>query len=116
MLLSKVWLKNSFFMLFSAIYRRKIVHFNVTYNPTAKWTTQQVTEAFPYDSAPKYLFRDRNRIYGDCFVQRVNKVGIKEVKIAPKSPWQNPYCERVIGSIRRECLDHFIIGCSFHST
>ena len=90
-------------------HRRKIVHFNVTYNPTAKWTSQQVTEAFPYDYAPKYLIRDRDKIYGDFFVQRVNKMGIEEVKIAPESPWQNPYAERVIGSIRRECLDHFII-------
>ncbi len=90
-------------------HRRKIVHFNVTYNPTAKWTTQQITEAFPYDSALKYLIRDRDRIYGDFFVQRVNRMGIKEVKIAPKSPWQNAYAERVIGSIRRECLNHFII-------
>jgi len=90
-------------------HRRKIVHFNVTYNPTAKWTSQQITEAFPYDSAPKYLIRDRDKIYGDFFVQRVNKMGIRQVKIAPKSPWQNPYAERVTGSIRRECLNHFII-------
>jgi transposase InsO family protein len=90
-------------------HRRRIIHLNVTANPTAKWTAQQITEAFPYDSAPKYLIRDRDKIYGDFFVQRANKMGIKEVKIAPKSPWQNPYAERVIGSIRRECLDHYII-------
>jgi len=90
-------------------HRRKIAHFNVTYNPSAKWTSQQITEAFPYDSAPKYLIRDRDKIYGDFFVQRVNRMGIKEIKIAPQSPWQNPYAERVIGSIRRECLNHFII-------
>jgi transposase InsO family protein len=90
-------------------HRRRIIHFNVTANPTAQWTAQQITEAFPYDSAPKYLIQDRDKIYGDFFVQRVNKMGIKEVKIAPKSPWQNPYAERVIGSIRRECLDHYII-------
>ena len=90
-------------------HRRKIVHFNVTAYPTAQWTAQQITEAFPYDSAPKYLIRDRDKIYGDFFVQRVNRMGIKEIKIAPQSPWQNPYAERAIGSIRRECLNHFII-------
>ena len=77
-------------------------------HPTARWTAQQITEAFPYDTAPKYLIRDRDRIYGTFFEQRVENMGIEEVLIAPKSPWQNPYCERVIGSIRRECLDHCI--------
>jgi hypothetical protein len=72
-------------------HRRRIIHFNVTANPTAQWTAQQMTEVFPYDSAPKYLIRDRDKIYGDFFVQRTNKMGIKEVKIAPKAPWQNPY-------------------------
>jgi len=78
-------------------------------HPTARWTSQQITEAFPYDTAPKYLIRDRDGIYGTFFEQRVENMGIEEVLIAPKSPWQNPYCERVIGSIRRECLDHCII-------
>jgi hypothetical protein len=83
-------------------------------NPTAQWTSQQITEAFPYDSAPKYLIRDRNKIFGNAFVKQVRTMQIEEVLIAPKSPWQNPYCERVIGSIRRECLDHCIILSENH--
>ena len=90
--------------------RRRIVHFNVTPNPTSEWTTQQVIEAFPGDgSVPKYLVRDRDAIYGGYFRKRVRGMGIQEVIIARKSPWQNPYVERVIGSIRRECLDHVIL-------
>jgi transposase InsO family protein len=73
------------------------------------WTAQQVVEAFPWDEAPRYLLRDRNRIYGTTFQQRVKHMGIKEAVIAPRSPWQNPYVERLIGSIRRECLDQVII-------
>jgi len=95
-------------------HRRRIVHFNVTANPTAQWTSQQITEAFPYDSAPKYLIRDRDKIFGNAFVKRVRTMQIEEVLIAPKSPWQNPYCERVIGSIRREWLDHCIILSENH--
>ena len=83
-------------------------------HPTAYWTAQQIIEAFPYDTVPKYLIRDRDGIYGNFFQQRVKNMGIREVLIAPKSPWQNPYCERVIGSIRRECLDHFIIRSENH--
>jgi putative transposase len=89
--------------------RRRIVHFNVTEHPTAQWTAQQVVDAFPWDEAPCYLLRDRDRIYGAYFQQRVRHMGIEEVLIAPKSPWQNPYVERLIGSIRRECLDHVIV-------
>ena len=89
--------------------RREIVHFNVTADPNAQWTAQQLTEASPYDEAPKYLIRDRDGIYGKDLCRRVQAMSIKEVIIAPRSPWQNPFAERVIGSIRRECLDHFII-------
>jgi putative transposase len=89
--------------------RRRIVHFNVTEHPTAQWTAQQVVEAFPWDEAPRYLLRDRDRIYSAAFRQRVRHMGIKEVLTAPQSPWQNPYVERLIGSIRRECLDHVIV-------
>jgi transposase InsO family protein len=89
--------------------RRRIMHFQVTEHPSAQWTAQQVVEAFPWDEAPRYLLRDRDRIYGDAFRQRVRHMGIAEVLIAPRSPWQNPYVERVIGSIRRECLDHVIV-------
>ena len=89
--------------------RRRVVHFNVTANPSAQWTAQQVVEAFPYDSAPKYLVRDNDGIYGDVFKARVKNLGITGIPIAPRSPWQNPYAERLIGSIRRECLDHVIV-------
>jgi hypothetical protein len=83
-------------------------------HPNACWTAQQISEAFPYDTVSKYLIRDRDGIYGNFFQQCVKNMGIREVLIAPKSPWQNPYCERVIGSIRRECLDHMIILSENH--
>ncbi len=89
--------------------RRQIVHFNVTTNPYAEWTAQQIINAFPYEEAPRFLIRDRDDIYGDYFTRLVEGMGIEEVPIAPRAPWQNPYCERVIGSIRRECLDHMIV-------
>jgi transposase InsO family protein len=89
--------------------RRKVVHFNITESPTAAWTAQQMINAFPYDTAPKYLLRDRDTIYGAVFVQRVEGMGIRQKLIAPRSPWQNPYVERLVGSIRRECLDRVIV-------
>ena len=89
--------------------RRCVAHFNVTAHPTARWTGQQIVNAFPYDEAPRFLIRDRDGIYGHDFRERVKHMGIEEVVTAPRSPWQNPYAERVIGSIRRECLDHVIV-------
>jgi transposase InsO family protein len=89
--------------------RRRILHFGVTAHPTAEWTVQQLREAFPWDAAPRYLLRDRDRIFGDDFVEQVKAMGIKEVLSAPRSPWQRAYVERVIGTIRRECLDHVIV-------
>ena len=89
--------------------RRRIIHFDVTQNPTQVWLARQMTEAFPWDTAPRYLLRDRDASYGPAFRDRVRAMGIKEVVTAPRSPWQNPYVERLIGSIRRECLDHVII-------
>jgi transposase InsO family protein len=89
--------------------RRQIVHFSVTTTPTAMWTAQQIVEAFPWDTAPKYLLRDRDSIYGTFFRHRIKNVGIKEVITAHRSPWQNPFVERLIGSIRRDCLDHAIV-------
>ena len=89
--------------------RRQVVHFNVTAHPTAEWTAQQIVEAFPFDEEPRLLIRDRDGIYGSVFRSRVENMGIEEVLIAPRSPWQNPFAERVIGSIRRECLNHCII-------
>ncbi len=89
--------------------RRRILHFNVTAHPTAEWTARQIVEAFPFDSAPRCLLRDRDRIYGYEFRKQLEVMDIHEVLSAPRSPWQNPYVERVIGSIRRECLDHVIV-------
>src|ERR1022692_752548 len=89
--------------------RRKIVHFNITDAPTATWTAQQIINAFPDDTAPKYLLRDRDSIYGSVFVQRLAGMGIQQKLISPRSPWQNPYVERRVGSIRRECLDRVIV-------
>lgn len=85
--------------------RRQVVHFNVT----AKWTAQQIVEAFPWDTAPRFLLRDRDRIYGDAFRKRVDSMGMEEVMTAYRSPWQNAYVERLHGSVRRECLDHIIV-------
>ena len=98
-----------FVLLILAHDRRRVVHFNITEHPTAQWTAQQVVDAFPWDEAPRYLLRDRDRIYATSFRQRVQHMGIEEVLIAPRSPWENPYVERLIGSIRRECLDHAIV-------
>ncbi|MCX6617475.1 MAG: integrase core domain-containing protein [Acidobacteria bacterium] len=89
--------------------RRRILHLNVTAHPTAEWTAQQLRDVFPWDSAPRYLLRDRDRIFGDDFTKQVQDMGVKEVLSAPRSPWQRAYVERVIGLIRRECLDHVIV-------
>ena len=89
--------------------RRKVLHFNVTANPTEGWTMQQIVEAFPWDTAPRYLIRDRDSIYGAAFRSRLAGMGIQEVLIAFRSPWQSPYVERLIGSIRRDVLDHVIV-------
>lgn len=86
--------------------RRRLLHFNVTAHPTSEWTAQQIVEAFPWGSAPGYLLHDRDSIYGDPFRQRLREMGIRDVLTAPRSPWQDSYAERLIGSIRRECLDH----------
>ena len=89
--------------------RRNVIHFNVTESPTAAWTGQQIVNAFPWDTAPRYMIQDRDGKYGEEFNRRVESMGIEQVLIAARSPWQNPYIERLIGSIRRECLDHVII-------
>ena len=89
--------------------RRRVVHFNITDSPSAVWTGQQVIEAFPWDTAPRYLLRDRDGKYGHEFVSRVRLMGIEQVKTAPRSPWQNCFVERLIGAIRRDCLDHVIV-------
>jgi transposase InsO family protein len=86
----------------------------VTENPTAEWISRQITEAFPWDHAPRYLIRDRDTSYGPAFVQRLRAMGIRDRPIAFRSPWQNAYVERLIGSIRRECLDHMIVFGEAH--
>src|SRR5881409_649492 len=88
--------------------RRRVLHFNVIEHPTAAWTAQQL-DAFPEDPAPSYLLRDRDQVYGQQFRHRVKGMAIEEVLTAPHSPWQNPFAERLIGSIRRECLDHVLV-------
>src|ERR1700732_1881287 len=89
--------------------RRRILHCNVTAHPTAEWTGQQLREAFPFDQLPRYLLRDRDAIFGSAFRRQVRDMGIQEVLCTPRSPWQRAYVERMIGSIRRECLDHIIV-------
>jgi len=98
-----------FVLLVLAHDRRRVVHFNVTARPTAHWTAQQIVDAFPDDSAPSYLLRDRDQVYGEQFRHRVKGMRIVEVLTAPHSPWQNPFVERLIGSIRRECLNHVLV-------
>jgi putative transposase len=89
--------------------RRRPVHFALTTNPTSEWAAHQLVEAFPWDSAPRYLLRDRDGIYGTVFGDAARSLDIREILTAAQSPWQNPYVERLIGSIRRECLDHVIV-------
>jgi putative transposase len=94
--------------------RRRVVHFNVTEHPTAEWAVQQVVDAFPDDTAPRWLLRDRDSIYSGAFRRRVAGMAITEIVSSPASPWQNPFVERLIGSIRRECLDQQIILNAAH--
>jgi transposase InsO family protein len=89
--------------------RRELVWVNVTANPTAEWIARQVTEAFPWDDAPQYLIRDRDGIYGTLVTRRLRAMGIRDKPTPPASPWQNGFAERLIGSIRRECVDHFVV-------
>jgi transposase InsO family protein len=89
--------------------RRRLVWTNVTANPTAEWIARQITEAFPWDEAPRYLIRDRDTSYGAAVTRRLRAMGIRDRPITPRSPWQNGHVERLIGSIRRECLDHVVV-------
>ena len=91
------------------LHRRDLVWINVTTNPTAEWVARQITEAFPWAEAPSYMIQDRDRIYGTVVIRRLRAMGIRDKPIAPSSPWQNGFAERLIGSIRRECLDHIIV-------
>jgi transposase InsO family protein len=94
--------------------RRCILWIGVTTNPTAEWLARQITEAFPWDTAPNFLIRDNDGTYGEVFRRRLRSMGIRDRPITPRSPWQNGYVERVIGSIRRECLDHIIVWSEAH--
>ncbi len=94
--------------------RRRIVHIAATYHPTADWIARQIVEAFPWETAPKYLLRDRDGAYGKLFRRRVSAMGIRDRPVAPRSPWQNGYVERVIGSIRRDLIDHVIVMGEAH--
>jgi putative transposase len=103
-----------FVLVVLAHHRRHVIHFNITEHPTAAWTAQQIVDAFPNDSAPSYLLRDRDQVYGEPFRHRVKGMQIDEVLTAKHSPWQNPFAERLIGSIRRECLNHVLALCKRH--
>jgi transposase InsO family protein len=94
--------------------RRRVLHFNVTANPSAEWTSRQILQAFPKGVAPRFLVRDRDGIYGDRFRRTLEALGIEEVVTAARSPWQNAFAERLIGSLRRECLDHIVILGEIH--
>jgi transposase InsO family protein len=94
--------------------RRQLLWFAVTRHPTAAWLAQQIVEALPWDTAPTYLVRDNDRVYGQVFTKRLRAMGIRDRPIAPRSPWQNPYVERLIGTLRRDCLDHVVILGEWH--
>ena len=89
--------------------RRQILWLGVTAHPTAEWISHQLTEAYGWKAAPRYIIRDRDAVYGDVFIRRLRAMSIRDRRTAPRSPWQNGYCERAIGSIRRECLDHVVV-------
>src|SRR5258705_5697193 len=94
--------------------RRQLLWFAVTRNPSAEWLAQQMAEAFPWNMAPIYLVRDNDRAYGQALQRRIRAMGIRARPISPRSPWQNPYAERLIGTLRRECLDHVLIVGEWH--
>ena len=106
--------KTLYVFLVLSLERRQIVHFNVTDSPTDAWTNRQLVQAFPFDTAPRFVIRDRDSIYGEEVVKTLQMLGIDQKLISYRSPWQNGYCERVIGSIRRECLDHVIVFTERH--
>ena len=94
--------------------RRQLLWFAVTRHPTAEWLAQQIVEAFPWETAPTYLVRDNDGAYGPIFRRRVRAMGIRDRPISPRSPWQNPYAERLIGTLRRDCLDHTLVFGARH--
>jgi transposase InsO family protein len=104
-----IGLKLLYGLVIITLQRRRLVWINVTANPTADWIARQITEAFPWDQAPQYLIRDRDTSYSHAVTRRLAAMGIRDRPTAPRSPWQNGYVERLIGSIRRECLDHVVV-------
>jgi len=114
MVVPTVRFKFLYVFLVLSIERRRIIHFAITQHPTAAWMAQRIVEAFPWDTSPKYLLRDRDKVYGGWFRRRVKSMDVEEVLTAPHSPWQNAYSERLNGSIRRECLDHVIVLSENH--
>jgi transposase InsO family protein len=98
-----------FVLIVLAHHRRRVAHFNVSEPPTALWTAGQMIQAFPGGTEPRYLLRDRDGVYGEEFREHVRAIGIDEVVAAPRSPWQNPFAQRLLGSVRRDCLDHVIV-------
>jgi transposase InsO family protein len=94
--------------------RRELVWISVTQNPTAEWIARQLTDAFPWAKARRYIIRDNDRVYGDVAQRRIRAMGIRDKPIAPAAPWQNGFVERLIGSIRRECLDHLVVLSEAH--
>ncbi len=95
--------------------RRRIAHVNVTTHPTAEWTARQIVQAFPFDTAPRFIIRDRDGIYGDVVQRAIANIGSEELVITARSPWQNGYCERVVGTLKRECLNHVIVLSENHA-
>ncbi|MBM3496720.1 MAG: transposase family protein [Armatimonadetes bacterium] len=95
--------------------RRRIVHLNVTEHPTAEWTALQLRQAFMFDTAPRFLLRDHDKIYGNAVVEALDQMGIEQIVTAVQSPWQNGYCERVVGTLKRECLNHVIVFNEAHA-
>ena len=114
LVLPTVRFKVLFVLVVLAHHRRRVVHFNVTEHPTAQWAGPQIIEAFPWNTRPRYLLRDRDAIYGSQFQRRVKSLGIAEMLAAPRSTWHNAFVERLIGSIRRDCFDHVILLSERH--
>ena len=104
-----VLFRNLYVFVIISLDRRRIVHFNVTYNPTAEWTARQIIQAFPFETAPRFIIRDRDKIYGEVVQDAITSLGMEPLVISARSPWQNGYCERVVGTIKRECLNHMIL-------